>query len=180
MPISAHQKNDDRRAHDDYPTPPIMTQALIDREHLPGRIWEPACGGGEMVKVFRKAGFHVVSSDIQSGTDFLQQEELRGETIVTNPPYKLASEFVLHAIDLLPQIVAMLLRINFLEGAGRWERIYSKRPPTRIWVFTRRMGLADGRAGSFAHCWFVWDLRGRAGVPRLDWIPLEKSPRMPA
>src|ERR1700728_823481 len=41
---------------DFYPTPDWATRALIDNEPFVGRIWEPACGDGTMVKVLRDTG----------------------------------------------------------------------------------------------------------------------------
>ena len=37
------------------------------------------------------------------------------EAIVTNPPFKLAEKFVIHALDLCPRVV-MLLSLTFMEA----------------------------------------------------------------
>jgi hypothetical protein len=39
------------RQGDFYPTPSWATAAILDREPLWGRIWEPACGAGDMARV---------------------------------------------------------------------------------------------------------------------------------
>ena len=42
-----------RKETDYYPTPADVTQALLDFIHIPAgtKVWEPACGGGHMVRV---------------------------------------------------------------------------------------------------------------------------------
>jgi hypothetical protein len=40
------------------------------------------------------------------------------EAIVSNPPYKIATEFAARALDLAP-IVCLLLRLAFLESVKR-------------------------------------------------------------
>ena len=43
------------RGNDLYETPPPVTEALLRREQLPHRIWEPAAGKGAIVNVRYKA-----------------------------------------------------------------------------------------------------------------------------
>lgn len=125
------------RGDDSYPTPPCAVTALLQVEALPHYIWEPACGAGNIVSVLRAAGHCVVASDpidrscpdSEFRIDFLMERRAPDgvAAIVTNPPYKLAAEFVVHALDLVPRVV-MLLRLQFLEleTAQRHPR---QRPP---------------------------------------------------
>ena len=117
------------RGVDLYETPDVAVEALLRVEHLPARIWEPACGPGRIVRVLRAHGHEVHASDlIDYGTDptahygrnFLaEQEAPEGyECILTNPPYQLAEEFVAHALKLCPRVI-MLLRTAFLESDRR-------------------------------------------------------------
>ena len=73
------------------------------------QIWEPAAGRGAIVKVLRAAGHAVLASDLMdygepthfADRDFLKEPLPRGvECILTNPPYRLAEEFVGHALEL--------------------------------------------------------------------------------
>lgn len=50
-----------RAKGDLYPTPPEVTYALLDFLRLPGntRIWEPACGNGDMVHEMEVWGYQV-------------------------------------------------------------------------------------------------------------------------
>ena len=66
---------------------------------------------------------------------------------------------------------AQLLRLAFLEGANRARTIFSKCPPSRVWVFSERItfyptGAKVKGTGTTAYAWFVWDkdARGRTEV----------------
>ena len=52
------------RGDDLYETPPVAVEALLRVEHLPRRIWEPACGPGAIVRVLRAHGHEVLASDL--------------------------------------------------------------------------------------------------------------------
>src|SRR6516165_6876116 len=107
------------RGNDLYETPPCATLALLRAEKLPKRIWEPACGRGAIVNLLRAHGHDVLATDLidygdptcSYRRDFLLERKLPigCECILTNPPYKLAAQFVEHALDLSPHVI-MLLR----------------------------------------------------------------------
>jgi hypothetical protein len=172
----------DRELNDFYQTPPEGTRALLAVERFHGPIWEPACGDGSMSRVLEEAGHHVVSTDLVDrgyGTprvDFLLEHERRAPNIVTNPPFKNAEEFALHALRLSAGKVAMLCRLAWLEGDGRRRRIFAQTPIARVWVFSRRLRMQRGRqmlagesGGMQAFAWFVWE-HGHAGPPALGWL----------
>ena len=69
--------NENRSPYDFYSTPPEATQALLDREDFEGQLFEPASGAGAMVDVLREAGYEVIATDIQTGTDFRTAAKLR-------------------------------------------------------------------------------------------------------
>ena len=99
--------NDRRQKDDFYPTPPEAVEALLAVEHFNSRVWEPACGAGHISKVLRSHDHKVISTDLndfgfgETGIDFLLESKMRAETIITNPPYKLANQFVRHAINMI-------------------------------------------------------------------------------
>lgn len=171
-----------REKDDFYPTPPEGTEALLSVESFDGAIWEPACGAGDMSRVLEAGGHEVVSTDLvargygQSGIDFLMEWEAQAPNIVTNPPFKMADQFARHALRLAAGKVALLARIQFLEGADR-RKLFDERPPARVWVFSWRLPISRGevkpveeRKGSMAtYAWFVWD-RSHTGKPTLGWI----------
>ncbi len=167
---------------DFYPTPSWATYALIDNEHFEGRIWEPACGDGTMARVLEETGCRLEATDLynrgygEPGLDFLQQER-RVENIVTNPPYNSAEGFVGAGLRQATHKLCLLLRLAFLEGANRQRTIFTKSPPSRVWVFSERItfypaGAVVKGTGTTAYAWFVWDKVSDNRGTELKWLPL--------
>lgn len=179
----------------DYsPTPPWATRALVERvlRHA-GRegqlksqsAWEPACGEGHMAEVLREYFRDVMATDIHARSgypdainDFLANDG-RGpgtyDWIITNPPFEeRVIEFMDRALDLAGVGVAMFLQLRYLEGVGRYERIYRDRPPTIIAPFVERVPLLMGKydpeaSTTTAFMWLVW-IKGSAPQAPF-WIP---------
>jgi hypothetical protein len=129
---------------DFFPTPRWATFALIDNEKFSGEIWECACGDGTMSKVLEETGCAVLSSDLydrgygEVGLDFLTSTRY-ADNIVTNPPFNCAEGFVASGVKHARRKFALLLRLAFLEGGNRARTIFSKCPPSRVWVFSERI-----------------------------------------
>ncbi len=177
------------RGDDFYATPPEAVHALlaIESKWLPrGTIWEPACGDGAIVLPLRAAGWNVEATDLvdrgcpdsMSGLDFVRdgRHPSNVEGVITNPPFKLAKEFVDRAL-MECGYVAMLLRLAFLEG-GKRQFWFEHGSLARVHVSSRRLPMMhrhgwDGpKAGSaVCHAWFVWDERheGRPAIQWFDW-----------
>lgn len=173
------------RGNDLYETPPEAVAALLRAERLPHTIWEPACGPGSIVGVLRAAGHRVVATDLvdyglhgQAGIDFLMEFAAPEgiEAVVTNPPFKLAQQFVEHALYLCPKVI-MLLRLAFLES-NRRTAILDGGQLARIHVFRKRLpmmhrvGWSGKKSNSgMAFAWFVWDRwhKGPAELHRISW-----------
>jgi hypothetical protein len=131
-------RRDPLDALDYFPTPPWATRALF-RYVLPkldcnpiSTAWEPACGEGHMAVVIGEfVRSQVIASDIfdygygRAPLDFLNDDSLTTpEWIITNPPFKLACEFTLRALDLATEGVAMLVRTQWIEGISRYEKLF--------------------------------------------------------
>lgn len=162
-----------RQDHDFFRTPPEATRALLAREVFPGAVWEPACGDGAMARVLEDAGYRVISTDLvdrgygEAGRDFLLEPTppFEVDSLVTNPPFRLATEFVQHALDLGIRKVAVLCRVAFLEGKQRGAGIHGRL--SRVWVFSSRITLWHGdipedqrpewNRGAMAFAWFVYE-----------------------
>jgi hypothetical protein len=174
------------RKDDLYETPDVAVHALLRIERLPHHIWEPACGPGRIVNVLRGSGHTVWATDLvdyecpdsESGVDFLMERQARidVEAIVTNPPFKLAGEFVAHALTLCPRVV-MLLRLAFLESVRR-SPILDSGHLARVHVFRKRLPMMhrDGWEGrkansGMAFAWFAWDKAhtGPTELHRVSW-----------
>ena len=68
----------------------------------------------------------------------------------------------------------MLVRTSFLEGMGRYDRLYSVTPPTLVNQFVERLPMVKGRidrkaSTATSYCWLVW-VRDAAPKP-FQWIP---------
>jgi hypothetical protein len=173
------------RGVDLYETAPEAVMALLSVETLARLVWEPCAGRGNIVNTLRSVGHGVVASDLichgfplHFCADFLETPAAPPgiEAIVTNPPFKLAAEFVAHALELVPFVV-MLLRLAFLESEHR-SLILDSGQLARIHVFRNRppMMHRDGWKGpkaSSAMCfaWMVWDRnhRGPTTIDRISW-----------
>jgi hypothetical protein len=131
------------RGDDVYETPPSPVEALLRVETLPSHLWEPCWPSdapGGIAAVLRAHGHQVTASDLRGDRiDFLMEwrapEGVEG--IVTNPPFKLAAEFVRHGLVLVPY-VAMLLQVTFLEGERRIDIIDGGKL-ARVHVFIDRL-----------------------------------------
>ena len=156
----------DRARDDFYATPHETTEALLRVETFAGEIWEPCCGQGHIATVLQKHGYAVEATDLvdrgfgRPRIDFLMETTQR-DNIVTNPPYgALALPMARQATRLAKGKVALLLKLQFLEGIER-KSFFEQRPPARVWVFSKRQSLMkngehfDG--GMMALAWFVWE-----------------------
>lgn len=187
--VGSHSHKD--RGDDFYPTPREAVLGLLAAEGglIPkGLIWEPACGDGAIVNVLRECGHSVTASDIidrgcpGAGTlDFLSSKgNWQANAIITNPPFKLAREFVDRALEYSPY-VAFLLRLAFLEGAAR-KPWFENGPLARVHVSSRRLPMMhrNGWTGpkstsAVCHAWFVWDKRYADGHPVIKWFDFKAA-----
>jgi hypothetical protein len=143
--------------------------------------------------VLREAGHHVVATDLidygfpdsTGGIDFLKQQSAPEGvgTILTNPPFMYANEFVRQALVLVPRVV-MLLRLAFLEGQGRSD-ILDGGQLARVHVFRNRLPMmhrntSEGAEASsaMAFAWFSWDREhcGRTELRRISWRAHDEEP----
>jgi hypothetical protein len=191
------QRSEPHDSLDDFPTQPWATRALIEHVLRPHghatntqRCWEPACNRGHMVRPLREYFGRVIASDIfdygflgqdARNLDFLLPYSdgifaMRGgvDWIITNPPFRLAEQFIHRAFSIASQGVAVIVRTSFLEGVGRYEGLFSRNPPSIVAQFTERVPMVKGRltaTGSTAtsYCWLVW-MQGEDDN-RMMWIP---------
>ena len=171
--------NNDREKDDFYPTPKEATQVLLDRQKFSGNILEPACGNGAMSKVLIDNGYEVISSDLhdrgygKTGVNFLETTEIH-DNIITNPPFKLATDLTVHALQLARHKVVMLSKITYLEGIRRKKLIFDQKKLQTVYIFTKRVAFkkpgSDSLAGGLmAFGWFVYDVN-YSGQPTIEWI----------
>ena len=183
------QRTEARKSLDDFPTPPWATRALL--AEIRKRGWdlgltcrEPAANRGHMVKPLREQFASVDAADIHDyGAGFPVQDFLFGpmpdqvDWSITNPPFRLAEQFIarMHATSSIG--CAVLVRAAFLEGVNRHASLFSRLPPRLILQFTERVVMHRGRLSAdgstaTAYCWLVWLRSNAAGCipPVFGWI----------
>lgn len=172
---------------DDFPTPPWATRALIEHAIPQGlvdrtqTVLEPACNAGHMSKVLWEYFGNVRSSDVEAYgygavQDFLSGEFEPVDWVITNPPFRLAEDFIRKSLAIARVGVAMLVRTTFIESVGRYERLFSQTPPDRFAQFTERVPMVKGRLDAKAstatgYGWLVWLVGEKVEGTRLVWIP---------
>ena len=179
-----------RNEHDWYIEPRRAIDALLEVERFVGRTWDPACGSGNIPDAFNARGLACWGTDIvdRDWRDFLGRFEVHDFTaggiaagvpapdnICTNPPYKLAEQFIRRSLVMATNKVAVLLRLSFLEGQRR-RKLFEETPLARVWVFSSRISMPPGgmnieaKGGAVAFCWMVWQ-RGWRGPAQIGWLP---------
>jgi len=174
------------RQLDYFPTPPWAARAgaeLIRRLDPDARtVWEPACGAGQMAASFRDYFESVLASDVHSHgygylIDFLDPAIPIDppDWIVTNPPFRTAPDFIRLGLQRARRGVAMLLRLSFLEGAGRHELLHGAEPLTVLAPFSERVPMVLGRwdpeaSSATAYAWFLW-MKGAEPRPIMPIVP---------
>lgn len=181
------QRGEPHDSLDDFPTPPWATRALC--AFLLGQGFrldemscrEPAANRGHMVKPLREYFARVEASDVHDyGAGFPVSDYLFGplpsrvDWTITNPPFRLAEQFIERALDSSAVGCAMILRSAFLEGQRRYDTIFSQTPPAFILPLSQRCGMFKGRllrlgdryvgregkektaTTATAYAWFVW------------------------
>lgn len=180
------QRTEPNDSPDDFPTPPWATRALL--EHIIPDVrdnqscLEPACGAGHMAKVLKEYFGDVRCSDAYdygyaSVRDYLTYpfETNAVDWVITNPPFRLAEEFVLRSLRVARHGVAILARTVFLESSGRYNRIFKDNPPAKFAQFVERVPMVKGRLDMKAstatgYAWLVWE-SGNTNKPSLMWVP---------
>ncbi|WP_246725372.1 methyltransferase [Beijerinckia sp. L45] len=153
-------------------------------------VWEPCCNRGHMAMPLAEYFGAVHASDIhdygwagqQATCDFLmpgtEPKSLGPDGpnwLIFNPPFRLAEQFIERSFQFPGwHGSAAIVRTSFLEGVGRYDRLFSKMPPDIIAQFTERVPMVKGRltatgSTATAYCWLVW-MAGKSDY-RFVWIP---------
>jgi len=189
--MSRKGKSDQFDGLDYFPTPRMaLDKFLIElvlhhTDLLPNYLcWEPACGDGRLSEILRTAtgGGSIFSTDIvdrgyeyqDEVLDFFDTEkvmkllthEWTGD-ILTNPPFKLAEEFLHQAMKITcrDSKIYLLLRSMWQESKGRYERVFNVYKPDYIYQSSGRIKFTNGTGGGMVpYSWFIWD----KSVPEQD------------
>lgn len=183
------------KALDYFPTPPWATRALVEHvlyrkfggglAFLDKTVWEPAAGEGHMAETLKEYFGVTLATDVfdygrgYPTIDFLDPlvaVQKNVDYVITNPPFNTASQFAIKALKGGVKGVFLLLRTAWLESDGRYQEIFSKRPPTIIAQFVERVPMVAGRydpkaRSATAYAWFGWVPRVPYGETQFVWIP---------
>lgn len=181
----ANNAKEERQTHDYYATEPKATRLLVDLDKF-SDVWECACGGGHMALELLRAGVLARATDkydqgynygdIEGLVDFLEYDgEWHGD-IITNPPYKYATEFILKALALLDEgrKLAIFVPDRYLSSKKR-RQIFDKYPPYKVWVSSGRLNCAINghfercKGSPVDYCWIIWH-KGYTGETKLGWF----------
>lgn len=190
------QRSEPHDSLDDFPTPPWATRALIEHVLDPDAVeedscWEPACNRGYMARPLQEYFGTVHASDIHDYgwdgqeriADFLfpgsEPPHIAAngvDWIITNPPFRLAEQFIERARQIAHVGCAFIVRNAFLEGVGRYSNMFKENPPNIVAQYSERVPMVKGRydpkaRSATSYVWLVW-LKGHEIIaPALVWIP---------
>lgn len=204
------QRKEPHDSLDFFPTPPWATRALceyvIGEDNPYGEnnlihktAKDPACGEGHMARPLGEYFKGVEASDIfdygyGQVDDYLFQDwhkQSQHNWTITNPPFRLALQFIMQALDNSSHGVAMFVRTSFLEGIDRHKKLFSKYPPAIVAQFCERVILHKGivrdpsklywnektkkmqkPSSATSYCWIVWKCGPMPKLPpQFMWIP---------
>lgn len=171
----------EREINDLYCTNPIAVQMLLKEEEFNFNVWECCNGLGHISKELEKNGYNVRKSDIINYTnekdieiiDILKYNKPFDGDIVTNPPYKYATEMAYKFYELSNKF-AIYVNLSFLTSQRRKE-LFEKIPPKTIYIMSKRIHCAKGgdfekfNNGAIDYCWIVWD-KSYKGETIVKWL----------
>ncbi len=135
-----------------YETPRWAVEAILDREILTGVVIDPCSGSRVLADAAAARTYHVVEFDkykwnqhpvhiLDFLTDQYPSEILPNNTVLMNPPFSLAVEFVELCFELNARKIVCFQRFAWWESKGRRD-FWEKHPPNRVYV-----------CGDRASCW---------------------------
>jgi len=180
----------ERVENDFYATQPESLEKFLNLFDLTNckNFYEPCCGMGHLSEVLKKTytNSRVYSSDLinrgygKGGIDFLKTKyKVRFDCILTNPPFKIAKEFIEKSLQITDKYVIMFLKIQFLESKDRKEFLENT-PLKYVYVFSeRQQPMRNGESinpttgkkwcSTMCFAWFIWEV-GYVGEPSIRWI----------
>ncbi len=178
-----------RHLWDRYDTPQLAIQTLMDTyPFIQGEsLLDPCAGDGRITDLFRAARrFHSSrTNDLDPNTPAEEHLDARDPGlyqqrpcwIVTNPPFRLASDIAQTALQHSNVGVALLLRCTFLEPCQNryWLQMY---PPTHLLSLPRLSFTKNTKTDFVPTWWFVW-VHGKQGTIKVVVHSPRKAQQLP-
>lgn len=188
----------ERVENDWYATNPKAVEMLLKHYKFNGKTFlEPCVGNGNIIDVVKDKcpnfntyyaidlidrGYEdTIVMDFLEWSKYFKDDNRKVDTIITNPPFSLASEFIENGLDILSENgqMAMFLKIQFLE-CGIRKDLFDKYPPKYVYVFRNRMDIwANGLnknpktgkkwANTICYAFYIWE-KGSTTEPVIRWI----------
>lgn len=164
--MSKGRENRAKGRPDDFQTPAWALDPLWQYLWSGWRIWEPACGKGNLVRAFDERGFATIGTDITHGQDFLTCEPPEFEVLITNPPFSIKDAWLARCYE-MEKPFALLMPFTAMEtpkrlGLFRTHGVEVIILPRRV-NFETPSGSTSGRAW-FPVGWFTWGLHIGQGL----------------
>lgn len=197
--LNGYKKNNkEREVLDYYATPPCEVENILlelDYNFMNKTILEPCIGGGHMAKGiedylhedmipkkligtdFKDRGFKSDKWELIYDLDFLSDEYPveKADIVIMNPPYATLEPFIIRALEIAQDKLIVLCRTQALEGVSRFENIFLKNPPTKIYQYVDRIqcwkdGVKSTESSAQAYAWLIWDKKEPKDDTKLFWI----------
>lgn len=150
---SPNSRRDKSKEYSDlYSTPEIALDKLFEVVNFSKdkKYFEPCAGIGIVSEYLRNKGLYVVTNELfdhgyttEYKEDFLNTDiQFDYDIIVSNPPYKLANEFVNKGFECVKEQY-LLLRLQFLESKKRYEQLFNKGHLKNVYVFVSRISCTE-------------------------------------
>lgn len=196
-----YDKNHSQRAALDYystnSSEVLNILRTLDIDFSNQSILEPCVGGGHMATAIEKycdekgcTNVKLIGSDIKDrgwtasnweltyGLDFFADDypNYKADWVIMNPPYGVIEPFTIRALEIAEKGLVMLARLQFLEGKGRYEKIFEENPPTDVYVYVDRIcchkngEIQQNEAKIQCYAWFLFDKRKTTKEAQLHWI----------
>ena len=194
--MSSTKRGGKRSEADYYATPHWATRRILEALALPspGRYLDPCAGEGDIIRAaidhagkrgarprwsaleirpecelpLKACAEHVWIGD-SLGPDLITSPDV----VLTNPPFRLAMEFVEKYVS-TARITIMLLRLNFLGSEDRSGWLRSHMPD--IYLLPNRPVFGINKEGvpgtdSIEYGWYVWRGMGERSAGRIEILP---------
>lgn len=171
--MSSSPKHKPRDPRDFYATPRWVADVVLESGLPPGRrgglLYDPCAGDGALVAAGLAHGYNttgveqdaaLVERAVEMGRPVIQGNGLSLRTIaslIINPPYSDIMPWL--ALARRAPAAAVLLRLDTLAGAKRYEWWAANPPDGLIILCNRPSFTGDGKTDSSDYCWVLYGVR---------------------